>query len=396
MKNKGLNFSLTYCLWWLAGVNRNLLENSPAEHLKYAAIGLTILLNGILAGFSSGFALYSVFHSWIVAIPALFWAILILNLDRYIVMTMGQEGVKKWVISVLRIAMTLVLSTVITVPLMLKFFEREIAAQLASDNQHKFTQAQGSLDSSYNEIKDLQEENRMLLEEIKVKEAEFNKAYEDFTQEANGTGGTGVFGKGIVYEEKKEHYEQVKTDLDALRTRNNASIDANKTRISVLLASKQDKLAVLTKVNDNANGFLGQYIALDKLRQSNQSANNFYYLLVLSFCLLETLPITSKIFSSEGVYEHAVKTEEALKKHFINEKFSRDKDIEEKQLSSKYKTMNDVIDLKAALAQRIVDGSFKTAKNKFNGFQSDIMRQDLVDRIQTTIEKEFNDTLPFV
>lgn len=395
MKTELTNLSmLTRLMWWLAGSQSKLLKDYSAEHLKHTAIGLTIALNGGLASFSSGFALHSVFSSGMIILPALFWGILIFNLDRYIVMTMGQTGLKRWVMSALRIGMTLVLSTVITVPLLLKFFEKEIAGQLASDNQSKFVKAQDALDVSFSEIKKLEEENKILLGEIQTKEPGFNKAYEDFTQEANGTGGTGLAGKGRVYKEKKEHYEKVKADLDELRVRNNAFIDANKARINLLLTQKQDRLSGFTQVNDNANGFLSQYIALDKLRQQNQGADKFYYLLVISFCLLETLPITSKILSSEGAYEHAMKKEEELRKHLIDEKFEKNKEIEKKRLDSQHATMIEIIDLKSRLAEEIIAGTVDTARNDFHGFKTDGMRDDLVGRVQSTIEKEFSDTLP--
>ncbi len=118
--------------WICAGVNRPVLRQCPTEWAKYAGIGGTILFTSLMAMLSGGYALFTVFHDFRVAIFfGIFWGLLIFNLDRFIVNTMYSDG--KATISWMelasgmpRIIMAIFLGIVISTPLELKIFEDEI------------------------------------------------------------------------------------------------------------------------------------------------------------------------------------------------------------------------------------------------------------------------------
>ena len=78
-----------------SGVDRSILEKCPTDENKYLGIGATVFFTGLLAFFSAGYALYTVFESWFAAIIfGAVWGLMIFNLDRYIVMSMKSFG--KW------------------------------------------------------------------------------------------------------------------------------------------------------------------------------------------------------------------------------------------------------------------------------------------------------------
>jgi hypothetical protein len=120
-------------LWWCAGANIEILEKCPTDHAKYFGVGGTIVFTALMASFAGGYAFFTAFKS---AIPSLFfgvfWGLLIFNLDRYIVSTIGKgDGTQKitieeWKLAAPRLLMAILLGFVISTPLELKIFETEI------------------------------------------------------------------------------------------------------------------------------------------------------------------------------------------------------------------------------------------------------------------------------
>ena len=82
----GLNQFFHFC----AGIDQSILKRTPTDQNKYAGIGATVFFTGIFAAIAGGFALFSVFKSVTIAILfGLLWGLMIFNLDRYIVMSIG-------------------------------------------------------------------------------------------------------------------------------------------------------------------------------------------------------------------------------------------------------------------------------------------------------------------
>ena len=84
---------------------------------KYMGIGATVFFTGVLAFFSSGYALYIVFESWWAAVEfGLVWGLMIFNLDRYIVLSMKSYG--KWwrdlTVALPRVVLAVLLALVIS------------------------------------------------------------------------------------------------------------------------------------------------------------------------------------------------------------------------------------------------------------------------------------------
>lgn len=119
--------------WWCAGANIDILEDCPTDHSKYFGVGGTIVFTALMAGFAGGFAFFTAFKNPLMSVFfGTFWGLLIFNLDRYIVSTIGKgDGTQKitieeWKIAAPRLLMACLLGFVISTPLELKIFESEI------------------------------------------------------------------------------------------------------------------------------------------------------------------------------------------------------------------------------------------------------------------------------
>ena len=66
----------TKFLWWCAGAHQPLLKQHPSEQTKYAGLGGVLLATFLLAALSGGYALYTVFGNWWMAIGfGLLWGL---------------------------------------------------------------------------------------------------------------------------------------------------------------------------------------------------------------------------------------------------------------------------------------------------------------------------------
>jgi hypothetical protein len=86
--------------WWqnvfilCSGADKELLKDCPTEWNKFAGIGATILLTACLALLSGAYAMNFVFdNGWYSVLFGVFWAIVIFNLDRYIVLSLRKEKI---------------------------------------------------------------------------------------------------------------------------------------------------------------------------------------------------------------------------------------------------------------------------------------------------------------
>ena len=174
--------------WFCSGATIPILATPQCstEHNKYAAIGATIFLTAVLATVSGGYALFTVFQSYPHSLGfSILWGVLIFNLDRFIVMSMKkrQRGwtncVKEMLTATPRLVLAVLISFVITTPLELKIFEREITKQIESKNIQILNEELRSIDQQYSEIYLLEEKNTKLMQELSKKD---DKRYQTFLE----------------------------------------------------------------------------------------------------------------------------------------------------------------------------------------------------------------------
>lgn len=127
--------------WWCAGVDKDLLTMCPADHSKYVGVGTVILFTALMAWFSSFIAMRLVLGvadeginnlgTLGAALFAVFWASMIFCLDRFITNTMYSDGrvtisKQEFICGLPRIIIAIFLGIVISAPLEIKIFEKEI------------------------------------------------------------------------------------------------------------------------------------------------------------------------------------------------------------------------------------------------------------------------------
>ncbi|MBL7775134.1 MAG: DUF4407 domain-containing protein, partial [Saprospiraceae bacterium] len=229
-----------------SGVEHSILNDCPTDRNKYMGIGATVFFTGVLAFFSSGYALYTVFESWWAALAfGLVWGLMIFNLDRYIVMSMKSYGKwwRDWLVALPRLGLAVLLALVISKPLEMKIFEKEIRSELVQMEQEVFKSQEDKVKNRYQaQIDGYVAEIAALKTEIQRQTDTRNALAKQAVQEADGTGGSGKKNLGPIYRAKKTEADQAQAELARLLAANEPVIQEKEQQVRDLKAKVQTEI----------------------------------------------------------------------------------------------------------------------------------------------------------
>jgi hypothetical protein len=301
-----------------SGADADLLDQcSAGERNKYAGIGATVFFTALMAFFAASYALFTVFDSyWTAGFFGLVWGLLIFNLDRYIVSTLKKSDKKINEIwqATPRILLAIIIAVVISKPLELKIFEKEIDQvlleqknELTLANQEQVGLLYAGEETAF--AKAIQELNN----EVATKEAQVEQLYSTYITEAEGTSGTGRLGKGPVYQEKRDKHDAALAELNLLKTENSEKIAALESQLADLQTRETEQLAASQPIIDNFDGLMARIAALNEL----PFITSFFIFLL--FLAIETSPIIAKLLAPRGEYDFKLAEREDLVKSWVTQ-----------------------------------------------------------------------------
>ncbi|MCH7406322.1 DUF4407 domain-containing protein [Belliella aquatica] len=305
---------MTSFLLFCSGVSQVVLEKCPdSEKIKHVSIGASVLFTGILAIISSYFAFSLIFESaWINLFIAIFWGLIIFNLDRYIVATLRKKN--QFIYELMQISPRLILSIcialVVAKPLELQIFKSEIDQQLGEDliqKNHNLEQRYAVQFAIIDDKKKAYESQSNHYFELK----EFY--YQEYKCECDGTCGTGQQGRGEECLRKKEKYENFITEFYAKERAIQASIlelNAEADRFKSQLLEEKEHIQ-----SSFSSGLLARIQALNRLDSWAPWA------VTLMILFVEIAPVLTKLFASQGPYDELLALEESKYKIDYMKKF---------------------------------------------------------------------------
>ena len=314
---------VTRFFWFCSGAHIGTLKKYPIEHNKYVGIGATIFFTALFAALSGGYAMYFVFsgNAFAVVFAILFgliWGTAIFNMDRYIVSSIDKQGTTNQQIlqASPRILLAIMIGVVISRPLELKIFDKEIRQKLKVayiKGQHSRID---TLEKTYTQkyamelgkTSELKKEKDSLEKDINRSRYQLNQ--EVFGDKSNQT--SGIVGYG-TYAKQKQAVLQEKEDR--LKT-----VTDDEGRMDQYLSSRKDYEGVnnLRLFNDhqldslsNVAGFADRNWALGQLSYNENGTRDLDTYLAESFIsflfiLFECLPVFVKLMSPKGPYDVAI------------------------------------------------------------------------------------------
>jgi hypothetical protein len=302
-----------YC----AGSNFSLLRKSPSEVSKHVGIGGVVFFTGLLASLSAGYAFFTVFDSIAFAVTfGVIWGLMIFNLDRYIVSSMRKTGGfwRQFEMALPRIIMATILGIVISKPLELKIFEKEIDKQLHVIIDRNKAKLQAEIKQRYDiRGKFYHSERDSLFAQQKRLKAELNQATLDLEKEIVGTSTettTGKIGYGSNAKRKEELKKLKQQDYDNFNIQNKAKFDSLDSQIKSENTEFETELANTNPVEDRYNGFAARMQALSELGAEFKILGVASLFITLLFILLEVSPVLVKLIMPRGPYDYLLELHE--------------------------------------------------------------------------------------
>lgn len=302
-----------------SGADTEILEGcSNGEQNKYAGIGATVFFTAVMAFIAASYALYTVFDNYTTAIAFGFvWGLLIFNLDRYIVSTIKKRNsvIDEFIQALPRIILAVIIAVVISKPLELKIFQKEIDQVLLEEKNAMTLNNKTQIAEQFTpKIEALNGDITALQNQITTKEAEVNALYDTYISEAEGTAGTKLLGKGPVYKEKREKHDAALAELNALKAGNKAKIETIEAEITQLNADYANKVTTTQPIIDGFDGLMARVNALGKLPWLPS------FFIFLLFLAIETSPIFAKLLSPKGEYDYKFEDAETTVKTWVEQK----------------------------------------------------------------------------
>ncbi|MGQ7945589.1 DUF4407 domain-containing protein [Flavobacterium sp. WC2509] len=307
-----------------SGADKPLLGGcSEGEQTKFVGIGATVFFTAVMAFIASAYALFTVFDN---IIPALLfgfvWSLLIFNLDRFIVSTIRKRNSfsSELLQATPRIILAIIIAIVISKPLEIKIFEKEINTVLLKE---KNAMALNNKKEVANYFKSDLDKNKTeiasLKAEITNKQKEVNTLYQTYIQEAEGTAGTKKMGKGPVFKEKIAKHNLASQELDTIRKNNLAKIAVLEKSTKTLQTDLDKKVTETRPIIDGFDGLMARINALNQLPWIPS------FFIMLLFLAIETSPIIAKLLSPKGEYDFKLEDlETALKATLDQNKYQRE------------------------------------------------------------------------
>ncbi|MFD1603578.1 DUF4407 domain-containing protein [Flavobacterium artemisiae] len=307
-----------------SGADKDLLEScSGGEQTKYVGIGATVFFTAVMAFLASAYALFTVFDSIYPALAFGFvWSLLIFNLDRFIVSTIKKRDrfMDEFLQATPRIILAIIIAIVISKPLEIKIFEKEINTVLLKEKNEMELANKKQIGTYFKSDLDKNKaEIAALKADIVKKEKEVNALYSTYITEAEGTTGTKRLGKGPVYKEKREKHDAALKEYETLKTTNEAKI-AEKEKAGKQLQADLDKKVTQTQpIIEGFDGLMARINALNKLPWLPS------FFIMLLFLAIETSPIIAKLLAPKGEYDFKQEeAETAMKATLEQNKYQRE------------------------------------------------------------------------
>ncbi|MBR9844805.1 MAG: DUF4407 domain-containing protein [Algicola sp.] len=302
-----------------SGSDTDILDQcSIGEQNKFAGIGATVFFTAVMAFIACSYALYTVFDNLYAAIAFGFiWGLLIFNLDRFIVSTIKKRNtiIDEIIQASPRLILAVIIAIVISKPLELKIFEKEINQVLLEQKNDLTLANKEQIAQQFTpDVEALENDIKVLQSQINTKETEVNALYDTYISEAEGSAGTKLLGKGPVYKEKREKHDAALSELQLLKTDNKAKIASIENQITQLKADYDTQVVTSQPIIDGFDGLMARVNALGELPWQPS------LFILLLFLAIETSPIFAKLLSPKGEYDYKLEDAETAVKTWVEQK----------------------------------------------------------------------------
>lgn len=316
-------------LWWLSTAEKEILVDSVIDRNRYRIIGMTVLATWAFASFTWTYFFSTIVDSLVMAVAlGLFMGFIILTIDRALIKGITKFNKKRFTPLLFRALLAITIGTFMAQPAVLYMFDKEIKMQTSLDNEKRKMVKRQELDSLYSNRKnELLSQKAAITTELENKYAVVNKARENFLAETDGSGGTGKVGIKDIAIAKRNEYQKLDGEYQALLKINQAKIDATDKELAEM--ESKIKMAEQEFTQYLNNGFLTRVDALSNLLKNNPPLQFRYYLIVFLLMLVELMPVIAKTMLPSGSYDEKVMLREEMEIEIARSNMRKEQQLKE-------------------------------------------------------------------
>lgn len=313
-----------------SGSNLHVLRKTPGEWNKFAGIGGIILFTAVFASLSAGYAMFTVFEDIILSVVfALLWGLMIFNLDRYIVSSIKKTGSawNQFLMSVPRLILAGFLGIIISKPLELKVFEKEVNKQLNTIIQRNKAQLQAEMKGRIlQQTGPFENEKQQIQSRLGDYQKAFDSASVELEKEILGKQSgltSGKQGFGPNAKRKAELKAQRRRDLEAYREKSAPRLQYLDSEISKVYTSLEKEREKTNIAEERFTGFAARLQALDELGKNSAVISLAATFIMGLFITLEIAPVLVKLISARGPYDFLAEKTDHEYRLYANEKMEK-------------------------------------------------------------------------
>lgn len=319
----------TEFLWWLATAEKEILVDSVVDRNRYRIIGMTVLATWVFATFTWAYFFSTVVDSFFIsAALGLFMGFIILTVDRALIKGITKFNKRKVAPLLFRGLLALTIGTFMAQPAVLYMFDKEIRLQTSLDNEKKKMLKQQELETLFKSQKeDLIKQRDAIRSELSSKYDAVSKARENFLAETDGSGGTGKIGIKDIAIAKRNEYQKLDAEYQALLKEDQPRLDSADAALKMIGDKIKAEEANFTLYLNN--GFLTRVEALSNLLKNNDALLFRYYLVVFILMLIELMPVIAKTILPSGSYDEKVMLREEMEIAIANSNIRKEQQLKE-------------------------------------------------------------------
>lgn len=313
-----------------SGANLHILRKTPSEWNKFAGIGGIVLFTAVFATLSAGYAMFTVFDDLLIAIGfGILWGLMIFNLDRYIVSSIKKTGTwwNQILMSIPRLILATFLGIIISKPLELKIFEKEVNKQLNTIIQRNKKQLQGEMSGRIlQQSGPFETEKKQIAEKMAMYQKSYDSAAVELEKEILGKQSgltSGKVGFGSNAKRKQELKEQRRLDVENYQKQVAPRLEYLDKEISKVYTNLETERKTTETFEDKYNGFAARLQALDELGVNSAIIATAAAFIMGLFICLEISPVLIKLISGVGPYDYLLEKTENDFKLYAKEKIEK-------------------------------------------------------------------------
>lgn len=313
-----------------SGANLHILKKTPSEWNKFSGIGGIVLFTAVFATLSASYAMFTIFDEvWVAIVFGLLWGLMIFNLDRYIVSSIKKTGTwwNQLLMSIPRLILATFLGIIISKPLEIKIFEKEINKQLNTIIQRNKTKLQADINGRIlQQTTPFETEKKQIAEKMVIYQQAYDSAAVELEKEILGKESgltSGKVGYGPNAKRKAELKEQRRQDLENFQKQMSPRLEYLDKEISKVYQNVEAERGKTETFEDKFNGFAARLQALDELGQNSAIIGIAAMFIMGLFICLEISPVLVKLISSVGPYDYLLEKTETEFRLYTKEKIEK-------------------------------------------------------------------------